>query len=961
MINPQFIYEDDTNQQQGHTTPLDGLIDDIGAEEIKAGAPIEKEVEKALDTQTELPKPDMETRTAALSSEIAKPLIKLSKDLFKVTDAPAPPPKKYTEMKNQEILEAMPDVEDPGNLSGRSASEFKDSDSWQINFDTLDNEDDVNGMIGEIAERMKDQTQEARGPVQRDEQVIGLAEDLGTDVAFVAEFLNSPANDFIAPEKILAARKMLNASAVKLKAMADKVNAQGGTKVTPEEMLAFKKQYAFHQQFMTQFMAKRANIGRSLRAFSIPTGSAQTQADAIESMLMNVHSGLDISKVAAQIAETDTVKGVHLMVQAQDSLFKKAGNVFIETFINSILSGIKTHVVNTSGSALMIGSNVVDSFVAARLGTKVNTVEERMIMDEWKAGLFGLQNGFQDALRIGWGVAKTAEPYGGVSKMENAGRKFISGEYLDIKGGAGTAVDIIGEIIRAPTERLMGGIDGFMKVLAERQALAQVAYRRANSEANAKGLNPQESLELLQHYMNNPTDDMLQEATDHSLHVTFQSPLGKLGRNIQTVAGHNPVTQYFMPFVKTPINLMKQGFLERTPLAMITKEYQEAIKAGGARAQMVKARMYVGSTVAMSAGMLAWNGQITGAGPDDPKQKKRLMESGWRPYSFRTQAEDGTVTYVSYQRTEPYSYILGTIADFSDVWKAKSAQQIGEDDQRYGERVMGAVITATSHATLDRSFLTGLQNIMEIMNQPSGGRVEYFVKTFGNTAAPYAGARRDIARMFDDTKRTTDSMLTEFKATVPLWNESLPPMLDAYGEVAEYEGVLNPWVVKAYKPTPIEEEVARLVRSVNKSPISKPNRVDNGIRMSTENYHDFVKLSRKKIELDGQTFTEALNEAISSEEYQMAIDENKVTILSNIRSRYDKAARIKLAQNSSSYLDRIIKRKTELNARQEAKLTGEDEDVVAAEFIDNFMSSIEDAEIDLRSEDNSDLWYNKTQ
>jgi len=887
---------------------------------------------------------------ASLSSNLAKKSIGIFKDMFKRTEEEVLPPKKYTTTKIQEASDAIEPVPSPETLVSRSTSEFDATETYQMNFDTLENADDVNGMIAEVSERIKGEITEARGGIRRDTEIQGLADDLGTSAEFVSEFVNTPDSQFVSPEKILAARKVLNQSAIKLKTLADKVT---GNEASDIEKLQFKKQYSFHQQFMMQFMAKRANVGRSLRAYGMPTGSSDENSDAIQAMLMNIHSGLDYNTAAKQISAAPGVKGLHQMVQAQDSLMSKAGNVFMEVFINSILSGIKTHIINTTGSAIMLTTRTMDTFIAARLGTPIETPAEKMVSDEWKAGLFGLVNGMKD----GWGtliqVVKTAEPYGGVSKLETNGRQYISAEYLGIKGASGTAVDYLGNFIRVPTERLMGGIDGFMKTIAERQVLAQVAYRKATNEANSMGLNKDEALQLLQHYMNSPTDAMKQEASETGLHVTFQSPLGKGGQQIQTALGL-PGIRYFAPFVKTPINLLKQGFLERTPLAMITKEYQADMAAGGARAQMAKARMYVGSTIGLMGATAAMNGTVTGAGPDDYKQKQALMESGWRPYSIKVENDDGTFTYISYQRTEPLSYVLSTLADLKEVVEIRAKMQLGETEEKFAENITGGLITALSHATLDRSFMTGIQNLMDVLDAPSGNKVNRLIQNFAVSAVPYSGLLRDTTKLFDDTKRTTDDWMSALKRNTPYFNKSLPAALDSYGKELKYDTILSPFPVVTHKETKIEKEIRRLVESVQKSPISKPARTYNGIELSQADYHDWVLLSRKKILINDMTFSQTITQVMNSEIYQQSIDEMKVTMIQGIKRAFDTTANRALMQHSPSYRDKWIMRKTAVGAAQ-LQAMGED----STEVVPDFLESLADIEFEIINPESTDLFYNK--
>ena len=66
----------------------------------------------------------------------------------------------------------------------------------------------------------------------------------------------------------------------------------------------------------------------------------------------------------------------------------------------------------------------------------------------------------------------------------------------------------------------------------------------------------------------------------------------------------------------------------------------------------------------------AQTGMITGGGPTDFTERKRLMESGWRPYSYRIlqQTELGPeYKYYPISRLDPFSQIAGLAADFQFI------------------------------------------------------------------------------------------------------------------------------------------------------------------------------------------------------------------------------------------------------------------------------------------------------
>jgi len=333
------------------------------------------------------------------------------------------------------------------DITNAELKQFKTTDTHQVNFDTIEGGEDVTATIAQMAEANKLEIDEARRGVVTDEMLTGLANDLGQDPNFLKDFLTREGGTAINAETVLATRQLLEQSAVKLKTLATKVSQNDATDI---DKLEFSKQWQFHRQFMNKFMGMRAEFGRGLRAFGVNMQDME-QSKVAEVMSM-VSNDMNINRLADQIATMDTTKGINGAVQAQDSIGTKGTKVFVENFIASILSGVKTQIVNTSGAALRLGMDIPDTMVASVIGKVMPDSQEKILADEALAKMFGLVNGFQDALQTGWKVAKTAEPYGGIDKLDMMHQKAISSDYLGLQQDsvAGKIVDTYGTIVRAP-------------------------------------------------------------------------------------------------------------------------------------------------------------------------------------------------------------------------------------------------------------------------------------------------------------------------------------------------------------------------------------------------------------------------------------------------------------------------------------------------------------------------------
>jgi len=873
----------------------------------------QKEGQQMLDIDTAIsqqePQEIPKERYAGLSAWGARTLLKATKPLVKtarkkmrliVKPLEQVPPVKTKQLPGMENVDDM--VKQANDISNAELKQFKTTDSHQVNFDTIEGGDDVTATIAQMADANKLEIDEARRGVITDDMLTGLANDLGQDPEFVTAFMNRQHGTAVNAETVLATRQMLEQSAGRLKEAAQKISTHAATDL---EKLDFSKQWQFHRQFMNQFMGMRAEFGRGLRAFGVPMEGME-QAKINEVMGMVAHD-MSIDRLAEQIMTVDTTKGINGLVQAQDNMARKGTKVFVENFIASILSGVKTQIVNTSGNGLRLGMDIPDTMVASVIGKLMPDQQEKILADEALAKVFGLVNGFQDALQTGWKVAKTAEPYGGIDKLDMLHQKAISSEYLGMQADsiAGKMVDTYGTVVRAPLERVMGGVDGFFKVLGERSTLAGVAYRKAAQS----GLSGDDASRYLADLMENPTDDMIRQMEDFALDVTFQKPLGETGQAIQRVVSKSPALKMFMPFIKTPTNLMKQAFLERTPLGLFARQYKDEIAAGGARAQIARAKMVNGTMLGMNALLMATSGKITGSNPTDNKARVLRYETGWRPRSFVFENEDGTKDYISYDRLEPFSYIFGTVADMVEYQNMIMYDDPDEDAEKAFSDAVGGLIAGFTKNTLDKTFMTGVKSIMSVwLDHERYGKTYY--KNMVNAIAPLSGIRRDLAKLSDDTIKESFGAMEKLRASTPGFNKDLPNRLDNYGEPIVFDTVLSPWATSVSTKDKVKLEMQRLAETTRSVAITRPSKRIEGIKLTSQQYHDFVQYARKDMEVNGMNFKDTMQDIIESDMYQEApTDDARVLMLNTVKRSFDEAAKAWMRQSDEALSEKIQQKK----------------------------------------------------
>ncbi len=215
----------------------------------------------------------------------------------------------------------------------------------------------------------------------------------------------------------------------------------------------------------------------------------------------------------------------------------------LELWMNGLLSHPLTHVVNTTSNALTLVYTYPERMLAAGIeaGRAAITGTKRGIfLGETAQDIFSVSKGIQD----------------GLSRFSNAMKKGDMAGKLDYRPGA--FPESVEKIL--PTRALLAE-DAFFKGFIENAELNRMAYRQAASE----GLKGQAFQDKVTDLLAHPTEAMLEEVAKRGQYLTYQKELGEIGKLVFKVRNTVPGLKYFIPFVKTPINIAKFA-LERTPL-----------------------------------------------------------------------------------------------------------------------------------------------------------------------------------------------------------------------------------------------------------------------------------------------------------------------------------------------------------------------------------------------------------
>jgi hypothetical protein len=737
-----------------------------------------------------------------------------------------------------------------------------------IRLDNLNLPEDVATVLREAADRNENFMAARRG-VMSDAQALDLADALGMDASNlnmrkIGEAFNA--------EEILAARKLLIQSAQTVRDSMAKA-ASG----TDADVMAYGEAKSRHQMIQEQVAGITAEAGRALRAFRSLDGMKEAQELGA---LLEQSTGKTLYQLRreAQLGmELDTPQKISKFVN--DSKRATFKDMVMEFWINALLSGPMTHVKNMIGNFVVALNSVAETAGAAGVG-KIRQViaggEEGVTIGEAKARAFGLMQGAQDGIIAAKNAFKNEESFTTAQTIEQ--RKFQSIPSYKVNL-FGNEVEIGGKQVRLPG-RLLTAEDEFFKAIASRQELNVIAYR----EASKLGLEGDAFAAKVADIVTNPTDEQMLAAKKNAEYQTFTKALGPAGRAAQNWTNSHVFFKFIVPFLRTPINLLKYAG-ERSPFGLLSEKVRDNIsgKNGVVAKDTQIARLAMGTMLTVAIGKLVAEGMVTGGGPSDPKQRAALMLTGWRPYSIKI----GDM-YHSYDWADPFSTNMGISADLMEAYKVA-----GEDDAELS-KIGSGLLASISKNIMGKASLRGASDIIQAVTDPDRYGPKY-VQNLAGTVVPSVVAQ--TARAMDPVQRETRTALDSIISRLPFLRERLFPKRDIWGEPIVSEGSLGPDMISPIRISTFNNDpVNKALVDLRVGP-SKLDRKIRGVDLTDQQYDDFSRVAGRMAKM-------RLNAIVGQPGFDNAPDNiQKNLIETTIKTARETARTMIMMQNPSIVKD----------------------------------------------------------
>lgn len=401
-----------------------------------------------------------------------------------------------------------------------------------------------------------------------------------------------------------------------------------------------------------------------------------------------------------------------------------------------------THLRNIVGNTLTFGGRAIEQSTATGIGALRGRTSLRAA-----PRVLGTVNGYKTA------TSKFVE------SMKDALTLRQGGDVSDglmAREGYNTAINgRFGEFVRLPF-KFLEAADEFGKTILRDSRINQEAFDLAHKE----GFRGEDLINRVDELVRAPTKPMLKAAEADALEHTFQKPLGKVGSATQKVIAKIPGGKFFVPFLRTPTNIVKFQLNRSLPGA--PGQVLKAVSKKGTReGDEALARAFIGT--AASLGTFNWvkdhSDSITGAAPKSSAERDAFYAEGKQPFSVKVGDR-----WVSYQNFQPVGlYLL----------QAKSlADAIDKEDNKSAVKIASAMAQTASQGVLELPFVQGLNNVFEALANPEY-KAEDFVASFAKGFIP--NGLRDIRLYTDAVVRAPKNLREQVMDMLPGLSKTLEP------------------------------------------------------------------------------------------------------------------------------------------------------------------------------------------
>lgn len=690
------------------------------------------------------------------------------------------------------------------------------------------------------------------------ERTRAQAERLAFDPSDVAPGMNPNA------EQTLAARNLVAALADKVARTHDDLRAAPGDRGLSETLVKA------HEDLVDATVAVRgfrAEQGRALNALKIKAEAGAAKVPSTVRFIETANRyGVGREDILAALgrAGDDPLRQYRELVNLARPDFRET---IRGLYVTNLLTNPKTFERNLVGNALRVVEDVALKPVAAGvdvLRSAVTGAPRQVRLGESATSAVAAVKSLPSAFRAAVQVLKQGFTDEAAHRMAFSEGKF---EMPREFGGVLRPLNVVG--------RSLNATDIFFRSISAAMTRDAGAYARAYGQAAKEGLRGptlrDRVSDLMAEIATNPPRELLDEIETASARSVFREGSQfalTLDRLIQTMpAPFRAATRIVMPFIRTPANIIAQGF-QHTPAGFVTKKGLE----GGRTGAMEQARAALGTTLLAPLVYLAAHDQMTGSAPTDDAGKRDAFLAEHPENSVKVGQ-----TWYQYSDLGPLAIPMSLVSNSVQAWEATGKEPGDSDALALTKQAFNAML-ASGQTMFDASYLSGLGELLDAVQNPRQSG-EKFVQRRLASFVPGQGLLRAAAQVESPVVRQPKTLGEAIQANVPGYQAGVPPRLDAFGQPVTRGDVgaralLIP-TSKTPAADPVREELARLGVEVEPAKSAKDVNVGGRVgKVALDRGGDFAVRQAR-----GVTTRFYVARAMASPIYQAADDERRAEIV----------------------------------------------------------------------------------
>lgn len=670
---------------------------------------------------------------------------------------------------------------------------------WQGNIT-----DDLNAFIANIAETREAEFIKRKG---------GAAQSDASVNAMVKQRVELWAED---PQLILGTLHQAGKDANKLRVHAETATALGlkamdeAHRVTAKMRMGNLAEWGGDRAAALEDFSKRAAVASALLSYSrsIFTNAGRTLRSAradvprLNADDLRKLDGMNPEALAKLFEQSEGDLGTLKSLLSQPGRLAKAVDGANFLLVNNLLWGWPTHVVNLAGTVFMMGARPMQRAIGAQVqrglptswgGTSAAEASAATTQNlrQYRYMVSSLIPSTRMALKAFVDGESVITPFRTVWFRYSAAQRQEARTTGRIQFRPANSVENLAHnaamaaqtAIGLPTRSL-----GFVDELSRQVSYRGMIMAEASIEADRKGLTGRAYKDFIKNALEQSFDGAgaatNARAVQEAKTINFQQDLLKRGwgglptggHMLQEAVGSNPLLRQIVPFVRTPVNVLREGVKLTPGLNLLQKEYLDAISGRmgqDAQAQAI-GQMSMGALFLTSAAALVDAGLFTGSGPRDPKTRQELTAAGWKPNSLVIQDDDGRTHYIQIGRLDPMGLVFGTVADIMDIAQHPEKRDTADN------LAMGLFVALLGQLR-ERTYVQGIIQFLDALSDPNTMATRWAGRHVSNLV-PFSSAFRNYGTGSLEYLHEARTFTDHAMATTPGLSSSVPLKYDAWGD-----------------------------------------------------------------------------------------------------------------------------------------------------------------------------------